>query len=170
MKLNVCCGNNKIPGYHNIDGSKSNNPDEVVDLLTQFKDGYTDIEEILFFHAIEHFEEKFHHIILAMFYNALQEDGWLYISYPEFKKVAMNYINNHQGKREFWKHTIYGLQRYAGDYHVSLMDSTEFVELLKTVGFKNIEYQPEPNEPWNTILRCQKGEIPIDYEELIARG
>lgn len=166
MKLNVCCGNNKIAGYHNIDGSKSNNPDEVVDLLTEFKDGYKDIEEILFFHAIEHFEEKYHPQIIAMFWNALRPEGMLYVSYPEFRKVALNYINNFQGKKDFWKAAIYGLQRYPGDYHVSLMDTLELVELLKSCGFKNIEWRSEPNEEYNTILRCQKGEIPLGYEDM----
>ena len=65
--------------------------------------------------------------------------------------------------REIWKNTIYGLQRYPGDYHVSLMDTIIFVELLGEVGFKNIEYQPEMSEPYNTIIRAIKGEIPVNY-------
>ena len=169
MKLNVCCGNNKISGYINIDAETKNNPDQVVDLLSDFQSRFQNesIEEILLFHAIEHFEEIHHKNILIMFYNALVPEGWLYISYPEFSKIATNYITNHKGLRDFWKKTIYGLQRYPGDYHVSLMDTPEFINLLQECGFKNIEYQNELKEDYNTIIRCQKGQVPASYEDLI---
>jgi len=170
MKLNVCCGNNKIEGYLNIDAEIKNNPDEVVDLLTSFSKRFSreSVEEILLFHAIEHLEEIHHKNILIMFYNALIPDGYLYISYPEFSKIATNYITNYKGLRDFWKKTIYGLQRYPGDYHVSLMDTGEFAVLLQECGFKDIEYQSEPKETYNTIIRCRKGNLPVSYEELIA--
>ena len=167
-KVNVGCGNNKIPGYWNIDSCAANKPDEVVDVTKTFPFADNSLTEILFFHTIEHIEEKYHEGILMQFHRALIPDGELYISYPEFSIVATNYMSNYKGKREFWKHTIYGLQRAEGDYHVSLMDSPFFVELLKSVGFKDIMYKPE-EEPWNTILFCKKGEAPLSYEDIIGK-
>jgi predicted SAM-dependent methyltransferase len=169
-KLNIGCGNNKIAGYWNVDGNVKNKPDQVVDVVKEWPFPSNSITEILFFHAIEHIEEKFHDIILARFHDALIYEGELYISYPEFTKVAENYIHNYKGQRDFWKATIYGLQRYAGDYHVSLMDTNFFAEKLLENGFKDIQYMAESKEePYNTIIKCKKGEIPISYEDIIGK-
>lgn len=168
LKLNVACGSNKIPGYINIDAEESNKPDQVIDILKVFPYNTDSVDEILFFHAIEHIPEKNHVQILQQFHRALKPNGYLYISYPEFTKVATNYINNYRGMRDFWKNTIYGLQRYPGDAHVALMDTKYFIQTLQECGFWNIEYKPEQNEPYNTILRCQKGLVPNNYEDLLT--
>ena len=168
-KLNIGCGNNKIEGYFNIDAS----PDLDVDMTVDVKQGLpfpdNSVEEILFFHAIEHIEEKFHNQVLEEFWRVLKPEGLILISYPEFEKVAQNYIDNHRGMREFWKNTIYGLQRYPGDYHVALMNSELFAEKLQEIGFINIEWKAETYEPYNTIMKAQKGEAFMTYEELLKQ-
>jgi predicted SAM-dependent methyltransferase len=168
LKLNVACGNKKIPGYVNIDGEITNNPDQVVNILEIFPFERDSVSEILFFHAIEHIPKNQHAILLAQFHRVLKPGCYLYISYPEFTKVAMNYISNYRGMREFWEATIYGLQRYPGDAHVSLMDTKYFIPVLQEVGFVDIEYHPETPEDFNTMLRAKKGPIPNDYEDIIA--
>lgn len=169
-KLNVGCGNAKIPGYWNIDSNPDNKPDQVVDIINEWPFAAESISTILFFHTIEHIEEKYHNLILARFHSALVPDGELYISYPEFTIVANNYITNYRGMREFWKNTIYGLQRAPGDYHVALMDTDYFMIRLLELGFKDIEYREEsPEEPFNSLIRCRKGELPLQYEDIINR-
>lgn len=165
--INVACGRAKIHGYWNIDAREENCPDQVIDIIHEFPFESESAKEILFFHAIEHIEEKYHRPILEQFHRVLELDGMLYISYPEFKKCAANYINNHCGQKDFWKATIYGLQRYPGDFHVTLMDTEVFVDVLQSVGFKDIQFQPERGEEFNTIVRCQKGIRPPNYEELM---
>lgn len=169
-KLNIGCGDNKIKSYVNIDASPFVNPDLVLDIKNGLPYPDDSVEEIVFFHGIEHIEEKFHPQILSEFWRVLKFDGELYVSYPEFIKVAKNYITNHQGKKEFWKKTIYGLQRYLGDYHVSLMDTADFCELLFSVGFVKIEHTNEAGEEYNTIVHCRKGNKPKSYEDLIVES
>jgi predicted SAM-dependent methyltransferase len=170
-RLNLCCGDNKIAGYINIDANSDLNPDVVADIISAplpYED--ESIDEILLFHAIEHIEHKRHEYLLSEFWRLLKSKGSLYITYPEFSKVATNYLQNYRGMKDFWRDTIYGLQRYPGDYHVSLMDTVSFVEKVKLAGFVNIETCPEPNEEYNTIVYCEKGPQVQDYENLIVES
>lgn len=170
-RINVACGDTKFDGYWNIDAHSGNNPDQIIDISREFPFESDSAEEIVFFHGIEHIEEKYHISILQQFHRVLKSDGWLYISYPEFTQCAENYIHNFRGQREFWKATIYGLQRFPGDYHVSLMDSSALAEILRIIGFKEIAYQPEMLEPWNSIIRAQKSARQAnDYQDIIAES
>jgi predicted SAM-dependent methyltransferase len=166
LRLNVGCGNNRIEGYTNIDCEGSTGPDILADIRHGLPFDSDAVEEILFFHTIEHIEERYHENIFREFHRVLEPGGTLLVSYPEFMICAQNYIDNYRGMREFWKATIYGLQRYKSDYHVALMDSDVFAERLQEWGFKDIEYAPESAEPYNTILLAVKGEVPKSYEDL----
>jgi len=169
MKLNISCGNVKIPGYVNIDSEPSNEPDLIADIKQKLPYADDSIDEILFFHAIEHIEEKYHDFVLTEFWRLLKPDGILLIAYPEFTKCAINYIENFKGMREFWKNTIYGLQRYPGDYHVSLMDSEVLGQKLQEIGFIDIEWKAEKNEPYNTIMKVIKGPAFPTYDGLLGK-
>jgi predicted SAM-dependent methyltransferase len=167
-KLNVGCGNDRIPDYVNIDIDRKSKADIIHDIREgmPWKDGQ--IKEILFFHTIEHIEEKFHRFILEEFHRVLEYNGILLISYPEFTICAQNYIDNVRGMRDFWKNTIYGLQRSASDFHVSLMNSELLVELLQNIGFQHIMYSKESEqEPWNTVMLAHKNKSTKSYEELL---
>jgi predicted SAM-dependent methyltransferase len=108
------------------------------------------------FHALEHIEEKFWPQIFLEFHRVLIPEGQLLLAYPEWKICAQNYLENKYGHRSFWKATLYGLQRYPGDYHVSIVNSLELVIKLESWGFKDIRYKPEVNESYNTFLIALK--------------
>lgn len=169
--LNVGCGDNRIENYVGIDMHCAENVDLVHDIRFSpipFPD--ESVDEIVFFHAIEHVETAIHPLILNEFWRLLKPGKGVYISYPEFEKIAHNWIVNFRGQREFWRNTIYGLQRYPGDYHVSLMNTPEFVEILKACGFTEIEYTSEPGEPYNTVVYAIKGVKPQSYEDLLNKA
>jgi hypothetical protein len=71
--------------------------------------------------------------------------------------------------REFWEATIYGRQSQPADFHVSLMYTPEFIDLLQSSGFKDISYAPEDGEEWNTIVLAHRGEIPVTYEDALNK-
>ena len=169
IKLNLGCGNNKIEGYLNVDSYVESKADMIVDIRKGLPWADNSVEEILFFHAIEHIEEKFHQALLDEFWRVLIPEGLILISYPEFEKCAQNYIENYRGMREFWKNTIYGLQRYPGDYHVALMNSDVLSEKLLETGFINIEWKAEQFEPYNSIMKAQKGPAYRSYEQLLEK-
>lgn len=166
-KLNLGCGQNKIEGCINIDVEESVKPDLVADFRRNLPYTDNDIDTVYLFHVIEHIEECHHRNILEEIYRVLKPNGLFYISYPEFVKVAQNYIDNKRGLRDFWKKVIYGRQLYKSDYHVALMDTKYFVQLLEEVGFHEIRHKPEHIDDFNTVIRCSKGNKPQNYEDLV---
>lgn len=164
-RLNIGCGRNKINGCINLDIEPSVEPDIIHDFRTRLPFESDSMLEVYMFHVIEHIEEKHHEFILENIWNVLKPGGKVYISYPEFTACATNYIQNYRGDRNFWKHTLYGRQMYKGDYHIALMDSTQFTFLLRQIGFTNVQSTPEKNEPWNSVVKAIKGEKVPTYED-----
>ena len=171
MKLNIGCGSNKIDGYVNIDTEESCKPDLLHDLMEAplpYEDGT--VEEILFFHCIEHIRKCLHETVLNEFRRVLAPNGKLYISYPNFWECAQRWKNNTNGEKKFWEATLYGRQLYDADYHVAAMDPTELHDLLGRLGFKGMFSTPEPAEPYNTITFAKKStDVCEAYEDLIQR-
>lgn len=177
MRLNLGCGKSKITGCINIDTEESCKPDLVLDFVTSplpYPDN--SVERIYLLHVIEHIPESKHYGLFLELRRVLSEDGQLIIAYPEFTICARNYLKNYRGQRDFWKNTIYGLQRYPSDFHVTLMDSTEFVGRLKIYGFKVdiIAHEPIPEEH-NTVVKVSKCSVMPTYvdilkEEIFSNG
>lgn len=170
LKLNLGCGSNKIPGCVNIDAEKSCKPDLVLDFVRNplpYQDNT--VKEIFFFHTIEHIRKRFHRLIFNEMHRVLIPAGQLYVSYPNFEKCVKNWLDNKQGRREFWEATVYGLQRYKSDYHVCAMVPQELEQLLREVGFNNLHSVPELNEEYNYITLAYKCQPYKQYEEMIAK-
>jgi predicted SAM-dependent methyltransferase len=167
MWLNLGCGNNKISECTNVDCNPDLNPDLCFDLRKPFPLDDEVAEGIYLFHTIEHLENKYHIPLLLEIHRVLAKDGTLIISYPEFGKILQNWLDNKRGRRDFWEATIYGRQSSPSDFHVSAMDTTQFIDMLCETGFKDINSKPEPVETFNTIVRCTKGEPMKTYEEVL---
>jgi len=171
MKLNLGCGSNKIPGYTNVDVEPSCEPDLVHDFTKAplpFEDN--SVEEILFFHTVEHISKKLHHAIFNEFWRVLKPGGTLIVSYPEFRVCVENWLKNEGDIKDFWEATIYGAQRYPSDYHVCIMDSHQFTHFLKCMSFINVIAKPEPGQSCNSFVHCQKGPKLANYEDIIQQG
>lgn len=168
MKLvNLGCGDAKVTGYINVDINKDCNPDIVANIYERlpWEDG--EIDQLIMLHTIEHIPERYQFPLLYEINRVVKQGGEVIFSYPEFKKVAQYYIDNHQGKKEFWKHTIYGRQCDIWDTHFTLMDSDEFREVLNMFGFYDITWKPEIPEEFNTVLRCRNGVVCNTHEDMI---
>lgn len=168
LKLNYGCGENKLEGFVNIDIEESTKPDLICDLRSG-KLPYEDnsVDTIYMIHCIEHIEVAHWDKFFNEFYRVLKPNAPLILAYPEFSKCALGFINNEQGMKDFFRLTLYGRQLYPGDYHVTPMDTFEFVSILKDYGFTNIKYGPDKNEPYNTWLKCEKGEQALTREDVI---
>ena len=168
--LNLGCGTSKIKGTISGDIDPSVEPDIVFDLEKPpypFQD--SSIDCILFLHVIEHLEEHFHFTVLKEFYRIISATGRVIIAYPEFKKCAQNYIDNKCGMRGFWKATIYGRQIRPDDYHISLMDTSYFIQTIEQAGFIIDEVKQEQTENYNTIMIARKGTPGLTREEGIRK-
>lgn len=170
IKLNIGSGASKLEGFVNIDSWAAGNPDLVLDITKSTLPYQNEVvDEIVFFHCIEHIPEKIHDQILNEFFRVLKPEGFVIISYPEFLKCADAYRNNLRGQRDFFKATIYGRQAHEGDFHVTLMDTPFFLNRLRRLGFviDKVTNEPEPNE-FNTVVKVTKG-IPFTHREKLLR-
>lgn len=169
IKINIGCGENKIRGFVNVDIEKSVKPDIIHDIKSgpmPFNDGVA--SQINCIHNLEHIELKYWSNLFKEFHRVLAPGGQLWLAYPEFEKCAKGFLENYQGRREFFRHTLYGLQRYAGDYHVTPMVTREIIQYLQQNGFDNIKHTPEPEESWNTFLIAERVEMPKTREEVVC--
>jgi len=170
MKLNLGCGSTKIKGYINIDVEKSCKPDLVFDFTRKnlpYK--IESVDEILFFHCIEHIRKKYHRKILLDCARVLKLGGKIYISYPNFWECAQRWHENTGGLKDFWEATLYGRQLYESDFHVCAMNPDELTNLLYECGFRDIVSKPESEEIYNTITTGVKSKPPSpSYETTVA--
>ena len=170
MNINLGCGDSHISGCLNIDINPAFNPDVICDFTKPLPLREDSVDKCYLFHVIEHLCEEMHPKILRQIYDVLRVGGIFYISFPEFIRCADNFATNKGGQRTFWKRTIFGRQSTPFDFHVALMYTPHFVELLKAIGFINVQPQSEPEEDWNTIIKCTKGAtIPMGIEEIYRK-
>jgi predicted SAM-dependent methyltransferase len=158
------CGNSHITGAVNVDINPDLKPDKIYDIRDPLPFEDNSFEEVYLFHTIEHIEKKYHLNIFKEIYRVLKSCGLFYMSYPEFKIIAQNWINNKDNNRDFWEATIYGRQLYPSDYHVCILDKSSLYETLKIIGYKNIIFKPEKFEPYNTVMIAEKGKPQKSYE------
>jgi len=171
LKLNVGCGEAKLEGFINIDLAARVKPDLICDITKKslpYKAGTVD--EIHFLHCIEHIESKHHSKIILEFFRVLKPGGFLILAYPEFEICVTRYLKNHQGRREFYKDTIFGRQLWPGDFHVCPINSNELRGLLQAMGFTDTKlvYEEAPNDGY-AILSARKAKLPPNYANILAK-
>jgi predicted SAM-dependent methyltransferase len=128
-----------------------------------------EFDEIYMFHTIEHIPENYHGAVMTEMRRLLKTGGKLAISYPEFSKIAMNYINNVGNDRRFWRLTIYGRGQSEWDRHKALMDTPVFAEFMHAYGLHLKKTYPEPKQKFNTVCIFEKGELGLTYEGIMQK-
>lgn len=167
--LNLGCGEGKVSGATNIDINANSSPDLVADIRRKLPFETNSVDEILFYHTIEHIEKRYHQDIFRELYRILKPNGILNMSYPEFTEIVENWRTNHQGKKDFWEATIYGAQRSPADFHVALMHTPDVkLELIKA-GFRIAVATAEPGESYNTYIRAAKDKL-LTYEDVLVES
>lgn len=167
--LNLGCGEGKISGAINIDINSASNPDVVADVRRKLPYETNSVDEVIFYHTIEHIEKRYHQDIFRELNRILKPEGILNLSYPEFTEIVENWKTNKYGKKDFWEMTIYGAQRSQSDFHVAIMHTPDVkLELIKA-GFKILLAVPEPIESFNTYIRASKDKL-LTYEDVLVES
>lgn len=135
MKLILCAGDRKIPGYltHDIKGEH----DFLCDLFDIPVDKES-CEEIHFTHALEHFSRKQTESVLDLVYGLLRPGGRLYIEVPNFAWHAKLVL---EGRDRDAVYYAFGGQEDEWDFHKTGFTPSILKEELENAGFKNIEIQ-----------------------------
>jgi len=171
--LNLGCGLTKFESsedteFINVDIDPKMNPDVLHDITKiPFPFDKNSIDVVYLLHTIEHLNNEIQIKVLNEIRRVLKDNGILVVSYPEFIKVAQNYIDNKNGNRYFWKATIYGRQLSPFDYHVSLMDTRYFVQLLNALKFDVVTTRPEHKQVFNTLVIARKSNALLTREQVI---
>ena len=166
--LNLGSGSRKIPNAINVDIEASLSPDVIADFTEPLPFESDEFDEVYLFHTIEHIQKKYHQSIFYEINRVMKDSGTFYLSYPEFKTIAQNWLDNRMGQRDFWEATIYGRQAYPNDYHLCAIDSIEMKLLLEKCGFRDIAIRPEmPSTPYNTVLKAIACAPQITVERLL---
>jgi len=172
--LNLGCGSNPLPSTPkrevvNVDmGNKGKNILNFNITKYPYPLPMAEYDEIYMFHTIEHIDEREHAALLLELRRILKPEGRIVLSYPEFRLVAKNYIDNVNNDRDFWKATIYGRGLTKWDRHIALMDTEYFIKFVESCGLKATRWHAEKNAAYNTVIYLEKGEPTLTYEKLMG--
>lgn len=136
MKLNLGCGQFKLPGFINIDVNPNVNPD-VCDNALHYVAKLTDqsVEEIYMGHFIEHLIYEDIHFLMDQIKRVLRPDGKLLITVPDAQKAITLY--NAGLLRPKWLDLIYfGARDAPHEFHYSIWSYTRLEEVAKIYGFR----------------------------------
>jgi SAM-dependent methyltransferase len=167
--LNLGCGEAKITGATNVDVNPITGCELVFDIKKPFPLADKSYDKVCFFHCIEHIEKIHHFGVFKEIHRILDDKGILLISYPEFSTIIQNWLSNRLSDRHFWEATIYGRQKYEGDYHYCGIHTPNLKEELAGIGFQVEFCFPEPTQAHNTVMKCIKTEPLPTYEEILHR-
>lgn len=136
MKLNLGCGNKKIPYFINIDIREDVNPDIIDDItkLASIQDNCVDL--LYASHVLEHFGRHEYKKILERWYQVLKPNGILRISVPNFESICKYYDKTKDINKLIG--LLYGGQNYQENYHYMIWDFESLKKDLIDIKFKDV--------------------------------
>lgn len=138
IRLNLGCGHIALDGYINVDMRELPNVDvaATVDDLP-FEKG--SVDEIFSAHLVEHFpQEELRRKLLPYWYACLKPGGRFGAITPDAAAMIAAAGAGTYGFEDF-REVLFGAQDYEGDYHFNLLTPDSMTELLKKVGFIDVE-------------------------------
>lgn len=137
VKLHLCCGEKRIPGFLGVDIRESINPDIVgsAENLWMIEDGA--VQEIYFCHGLEHIPLAKAKNCLGELNRVLKENGVLRLALPDFEALTRLYIEG-QARIDDIVLAIHGGQDHAHNLHYSSWDLKSLSKALQECGFANI--------------------------------
>lgn len=152
VRLNLGCGDKKLPGYINVDYAPSRKgvtPDVMLDLrkLT-FQDATVD--EILSVHVIEHFYYWEAEKLLNEWARVLKSGGRMVLECPNILSAAQALLDNpdgasgpgKEGSMSMW--ALYGDPNWSDPLMCHKWGYTprSLIRLLENVGFRDVHQEP----------------------------
>lgn len=147
-KLHLGCGDRHFDGYLNLDIRKTHATDMVCDIRSlPFSTGSFELIEN--YHVIEHLGRHDLEPALRSWHRVLKPGGRLIMECPDFDADVKGYMG---GDDTFLDH-IFGLQRYASDFHYFGYNVRRLKTLLENCGFTSVQDEPA-RDPHSTLAPC----------------
>ena len=140
-KINLGCGQNRLPGFVNIDVNASASVDLVCNMLDlPFAEGSLDI--VYMCHSLEHIPLN-EVLSFTMYLNKLlSKGGKLFVSVPDFNVLSSMYLAGKVSLATIAR-AIHGGQEYHGNTHFMSYDYTLLSDMLFKSGFTSVRrYAP----------------------------
>ena len=150
VRLNLGCGDYKLPGYINCDIRKEVNADLYFDILNSIPLNDESVEEVVATEFLEHFgwrdEIK---KVLAEITRVLKRGGSAYFETPNLRKHCEAYLSlPYERGVEF----IYGGQRSPYDVHKSGFGAESLKNLLLNY-FSDVSVE---EKDYSLVAKCKK--------------
>jgi len=145
-KINLGCGDVKMPGFINADIRPEVKPDMCIDIseLSQFKDG--EFTYMLAHDVLEHFPHAQVWTVLANWIRCLAVGGRLEIQVPSIDRIyadRKNLIERYGGDSSGrFSKLIFGGQSYPANFHFVCFTPEFFQLVAKKFGLKIESYSP----------------------------
>lgn len=137
MKLNLGCGDIRLPGFVNVDFRKTLATDVVCD-IRELDKYFESADVIECYHTIEHLPHYNIVDVLKGWRKVLK--GRMVIECPDFEKGCEKYLASKNRKELIpW---FFGKQNHDGNYHYSGWDFHTLKDVLEQAGFKDIQQKP----------------------------
>jgi predicted SAM-dependent methyltransferase len=134
--VHLGCGEINLKGWINIDARPSDHVHLVTNKidLNEFAD--ESIGVIYLSHVLEHFDLKEVEGLLNKFYSKLKKGGVLLIAVPDFKAIALKYVENNN--LLLFEKALVGGQDYEYNYHKSVYDYQLLKHKLNAANFSEV--------------------------------
>ena len=139
--INIGCGNTRFPNCINMD--VADNKYTYVDVVGSVLDiPFSDerFKGVIFSHVLEHLCQNEHFKAMKEIRRVLKPNGTLYLEVPDLMLVCKYFIENFQGRRDYWNMCIYGRNLYGSDQHKSGITQEYLTDLLFTHGFGHLKW------------------------------
>lgn len=140
IRLNLGCADLPIEGFINIDRSTSPHikSDLTADILEIDKHfDLNSVDEICFFHGLEHIYPKDVDKAVEMWKSLLKPGGIFAVATPDYRVLSQHYLNGDITIEKLEDDFIYSYVQE--DWHKSIWDQERQFELFARHGFKNIK-------------------------------
>lgn len=132
--LHLGCGERRLADAVNIDARNTMAVDVVCDITRlPYKAG--SVQRIETYHVLEHLPHDRAVAALRHWHALLRPGGRLIIECPDFDRAFSEYLSGNQERLG----NIFGLQRFAGDFHLWGWNARRLGALLAEIGFKQLE-------------------------------
>jgi len=137
VRLNLGCGHKPMPGYVNVDARELPGVDVIAD-VADLRLPVGSVHEIYSAHLLEHFpHEELRRRLLPHWRDLLAEGGVFHAIVPDGEAMIAAAARGELSFEAF-REVLFGGQDYRGDYHFNMFTPDSLLELLTTLGFKDI--------------------------------
>ena len=155
-RLNLGCGNDRRPGYLNVDIHEWQNPDLVADIchLDMLPAGY--YEEIVAQDVLEHLPRLDTKRVLAHWNGLLAMGGKLFLRVPDpigLANLLKRPDSQSVAKQEELIQCLFGTQSYSGDFHLTAFTRPILEHYLAVTGFAVVEIKAHDGWLYDVVAR-----------------